>query len=73
MQTDCSGCIMEPEHAAGSSLAQQQQWLNGQIPSAYVLAHRGRGRRKPERRQESERIAEPLVPAGYGSCLIDAR
>ena len=50
--------------AAGSSMAQQQQWLNSQI-RAYVLAHEG-GKITPERRKEIERIAEPLVPAGSG-------
>jgi predicted permease len=50
--------------AAGSSIALQQQWLNGQI-RAYVLAHEG-GKIAPERRKEIERIAEPLVPAGSG-------
>jgi predicted permease len=50
--------------AAGSNMALQQQWLNGQI-RAYVLAHEG-GKIAPERRKEIERIAEPLVPAGSG-------
>jgi predicted permease len=50
--------------AAGSSMAQQQQWLNSQI-RAYVLAHEG-GKITPERRKEIERIADPLVPAGSG-------
>ena len=50
--------------AAGSSIAQQQEWLNGQI-RAYILAHEG-GKVSPERRTEIERITEPLVPAGSG-------
>jgi predicted permease len=51
-------------HAAGSSPAQEQQWLNTQIRS-YILAQEG-AKIKPERRKEIERIAKPLVPAGYG-------
>jgi predicted permease len=50
--------------AAGLGLAQQQLWLNSQI-RAYVLAHEG-GKITPERRQEIERIAEPLLPAASG-------
>ncbi|MGD0631355.1 MAG: ABC transporter permease [Terracidiphilus sp.] len=50
--------------AVGSSMALQQQLLNSQI-RAYVLAHEG-GKIAPERRNEIERIAEPLVPAGSG-------
>jgi predicted permease len=50
--------------ASGSSIAQQQQWLNSQI-RAYVLAHEG-GKVSPDRRKEIERIADPLVPAGSG-------
>jgi predicted permease len=51
-------------HAAGSNLAQEQQWLNTQIRS-YVLAHEG-AKITLDRRKEIERIAKPLVPARYG-------
>jgi len=50
--------------APGSSIAQQQQWLNSKI-RAYVLAHEG-GKITPDRRKEIERISDPLVPAGSG-------
>ncbi|MGA2049218.1 MAG: ABC transporter permease [Terracidiphilus sp.] len=56
--------------AAGSNLAQQQQWLNTQIRS-YVLAHEG-GTVSPERRKEIERIADPLEPAASGVSSMRA-
>jgi predicted permease len=56
--------------AAGSSLDQQQQWLNTQIRS-YVLAHEG-AKVTLDRRNEIERIARPLVPAGYGVSSMRA-
>jgi predicted permease len=55
---------MGARKAANSSVAQEQQWLNGQI-RAYVLAHEG-GQVTPERRAEIEHIVEPLVPSAYG-------
>jgi predicted permease len=56
--------------AAGSSLDQEQQWLNTQIRS-YVLAHEG-GKLTLDRRKEIERIAEPLVQARYGVSSLRA-
>jgi predicted permease len=56
--------------AAGSNLAQQQQWLNTQIRS-YVLAHEG-GTVSQERRKEIERIARPLVTAASGVSSMRA-
>jgi len=56
--------------AAGSSLAQQQQWLNTQVRS-YVLAHEG-GTVSLERRKEIERIARPLVTAASGVSSMRA-
>jgi predicted permease len=56
--------------AAGSNLAQQQQWLNTQIRS-YVLAHED-GTVSPERRKEIERIADPLEPAASGVSSMRA-
>jgi predicted permease len=56
--------------AAGSSLDQQQQWLNTQIRS-YVLAHEG-AKVTLDRRKEIERITEPLVAAGYGVSSMRA-
>jgi predicted permease len=56
--------------AAGSSLVEEQQWLNTQIRS-YVLAHEG-GKVTLERRKEIERIAEPLVQARYGVSSLRA-
>jgi predicted permease len=59
---------MGARSAAGDSVAQEQQWLNGQI-RAYVLAHEG-GQVTPERRAEIEHIVEPLVPSGSGVSSV---
>lgn len=59
---------MGARSAASSSVAQEQQWLNGQI-RAYVLAHEG-GQVTPERRAEIEHIAEPLVPSASGVSSV---
>jgi len=59
---------MGARSAASSSVAQEQQWLNGQI-RAYVLAHEG-GQVTPERRAEIEHIVEPLVPSASGVSSV---
>jgi len=56
--------------AAGSNLAQDQQWLNTQIRS-YVLAHQG-GTVSLDRRKEIERIARPLETAASGVSSMRA-
>ena len=56
--------------AAGSNLAQQQQWLNTQIRS-YILAHEG-SQVTPERRKEIERVSSPLLSAEGGVSSMRA-
>ena len=56
--------------AAGSNLAQQQQWLNTQIRS-YILAHEG-SQVTPERRKEIERVSAPLLSAEGGVSSMRA-
>ncbi|MGA9670487.1 MAG: ABC transporter permease [Terracidiphilus sp.] len=59
---------MGARSATNYSVAQEQQWLNGQI-RAYVLAHEG-GQVTPERRAEIEHIVEPLVPSASGVSSV---